>query len=110
MKNSFGNSLTVTLFGESHGDSIGAVIDGISPGIEINYEYINSELNKRKPYGNISTQRHEPDNFQIVSGVFNGYTTGTPLTVIIKNENICSKDYSYLTDTPRPSHADYTAE
>lgn len=110
MKNSFGNSLTVTLFGESHGDSIGAVVDGISPGIEINLDYIKSELDKRRPYGKISTQRHEPDNIEIISGVFNGYTTGTPLTIIIKNENTCSKDYSYLKETPRPSHADYTAE
>ncbi len=110
MKNSFGNSLTVTIFGESHGDSIGSVIDGLSPGIEINYDYIKNELDKRRPYGKISTQRHEPDRFEIVSGVFNGFTTGTPLTIIIKNENICSKDYSHLKDTPRPSHADYTAE
>ncbi len=110
MKNTFGNSITLSIFGESHGDSIGAILDGLAPGIEINYDYINEALDKRRPYGRISTQRKEPDAFEIVSGVFNGYTTGTPLTIIIKNRDTKSKDYSILKDTPRPSHADYTAE
>ena len=109
MRNSFGSFVTVTLFGESHGEAIGAVVDGLPSGIEVNEDYIRNKLTQRAPFGSISTQRRESDSFSIVSGVFNGYTTGAPLTVIIKNENTVSSDYSYLTDTPRPSHADYTA-
>ena len=110
MKNSFGNSLSVSIFGESHGSAIGALIDGIAPGIEINEDYINKCLDQRRPYGKISTSRLETDKWQILSGVFNGYTTGTPIAIVIPNENIKSCDYKGLTDTPRPGHADYTAE
>ena len=110
MKNTFGNSLTLTLFGESHGEYIGAVLDGLAPGIKIDREYINARLEERKPHGKISTARVEADEFVIASGEFDGYTTGAPLTVLIKNENTRSKDYSALKVTPRPSHADYTAE
>lgn len=110
MKNTFGNALTVTLFGESHGEAIGAVIDGIAPGIKIDKTYIDEKLALRSPSGNLSTARKEPDNYSLVSGVYNGYTTGTPITVIIPNENTVSKDYAALKDTPRPGHADYTAE
>ena len=110
MKNSFGNALTVTLFGESHGDAIGAVVDGISPGIKISDDYIREKLSKRRPGGKISTSRVEADEYRIVSGVFNGYTTGTPLTLIIENTNKKSSDYSALVNNPRPSHADYTAD
>lgn len=110
MKNSFGNSLTVTLFGESHGEAIGAVVDGISPGIKISDEYIREKIARRRPMGKISTSRVEADEYRIVSGVFNGYTTGTPLTIIIENKNTKSSDYSSLLDKPRPSHADYTAD
>lgn len=110
MKNSFGNNLSVTIFGESHGTAIGAVIDGIAPGIKIDNDYISMCLSQRRPYGRISTTRRESDNWQILSGVFNGYTTGTPITVTIPNENTQSCDYSALRDTPRPGHADYTAE
>ena len=88
MKNTLGNALTVTLFGESHGPAIGAVLDGIAPGIKIDEEYINFKLDLRRPYGKISTQRKEADKVEFVSGVFNGYTTGTPLCLIIKNENV----------------------
>ena len=109
MKNSFGNSLVVTLFGESHGEAIGAVIDGISPGIRISDEYIKEKLSRRRPSGKISTARVEADEYRIVSGVFGGYTTGTPLTIIIENKNTKSTDYSSLLDTPRPSHADFSA-
>ena len=110
MKNTFGNAISITLFGESHGTHIGAVIDGIAPGIKIDKEYINSCLDLRKPHGNISTTRREADEFQIISGEFNGYTTGTPLTVIIENTSKKSCDYESLKSTPRPGHADYTAE
>ena len=110
MKNTFGQSISVTLFGESHGQEIGAVIDGIAPGIKINDEYIKNCLDLRRPYGKISTGRHELDKCRIVSGVFNGYTTGTPIAILIQNTNTRSADYSALKDTPRPGHADYTAE
>ena len=109
MKNSFGNSLTVTLFGESHGEYIGAVLDGLAPGIKIDEEYIRAKLALRRPAGSISTTRVETDEYRIISGVFNGYTTGTPLCILIPNENKKSEDYGERMDIPRPSHADYTA-
>lgn len=110
MKNSFGNSLTVTLFGESHGEYIGAVLDGLAPGIEINHEYIKKKLSLRRPSGKISTARVEADEYSIVSGVFNGYTTGAPLCILIPNTNKKSADYGEKMDIPRPGHADLTAE
>ena len=110
MKNTFGNNLTVTLFGESHGEEIGAVIDGFAPGIPINEEFIASQLTLRRPAGAISTARVEADKFRIVSGVFEGRTTGTALCVLIPNENRKSKDYSQLKVLARPGHADFTAE
>ena len=110
MKNTYGNSLTVTLFGESHGSAIGAVIDGLAPGIKVDTEYIDKKLALRRPSGRISTARVEKDNYTILSGVFNGYTTGTPITVIIPNENTKSKDYSKQMDLVRPGHADFSAE
>lgn len=110
MKNTFGNSVAITLIGESHGEYIGAVIDGLAPGIDVNYEYINKMLLLRRPYGKISTPRKENDRFRIVSGVINGKTTGTPVTILIPNENINSEDYTQMKTVARPSHADYTAE
>ncbi len=110
MKNTFGNSITVTLFGESHGEFIGAVLDGIAPGIKIDKENIKKRLDQRRPSGKISTARVEADEYIIASGELDGYTTGTPLTVLIPNMNKKSTDYEKLALTPRPSHADYTAE
>ena len=110
MKNTFGNSVAVTLFGESHGEYIGAVLDGLAPGIEIKREYIEHMLTLRRPDGKISTPRKEKDEFKIVSGVVNGKTTGTPLTILIPNENVKSADYAEMKTVARPSHADYTAE
>ncbi len=110
MKNTFGCSVALTLFGESHGEYIGAVIDGLAPGIEINHDYISHMLTLRRPSGKISTPRVENDNFKIVSGVINNLTTGTPITVLIPNENVKSADYSQMRTIARPSHADYTAE
>jgi len=105
MKNTFGQSLTVTLFGESHGKAIGAVVDGIASGIDVNEKTIAEFLSRRRPNDCLSTSRVENDGFEIVSGVFNGKTCGTPLTVIIKNESIDSSSYEY--GIARPSHADY---
>lgn len=110
MKNTFGNSVAITLFGESHGEYIGAVIDGLAPGIEIRKEYIEHMLFLRRPDGKISTPRKEKDEFRIVSGVINGKTTGTPVTILIPNENVKSSDYAELKTVARPSHADYTAQ
>ena len=109
MKNTFGNAISITLFGESHGDMIGAVLDGLAPGLEINEQYINEKLALRRPFGKISTSRAEADPFKIISGVFNGKTTGSPLAIIIPNNNAKSGDYADLKDIPRPSHADFTA-
>lgn len=110
MKNTYGNSVAVTLFGESHGEYIGAVIDGLAPGIETNHEYIAHMLTLRRPDGKISTPREEKDEYKIVSGVVDNTTTGTPITILIPNENVKSGDYSKMKTVARPSHADYTAE
>ncbi len=109
MKNSFGNSISVSLFGESHGEQIGVVIDGLAPGIEVNMDYMRSQLELRKPHGRISTQRVEADEPRIVSGVFEGKTTGTPICILFDNNNTQSKDYAKTKDLMRPGHADYTA-
>ena len=109
MKNTFGNSVSITIFGESHGNMIGAVIDGMAPGISVDRTFISHQLSLRRPQGNISTSRHEQDDFQIVSGVFNGTTTGTPICILIPNKDIHSSDYSEIRHFPRPGHADLTA-
>ena len=110
MQSVIGNSIKLSLFGESHGNMIGVVIDGLAPGIKLDTKFIQEQLDKRKPKGKISTQRHEEDDFKIVSGYFNGYTTGTPLCIMIENKAQKSKDYEKTRDLMRPSHADYTAE
>ncbi len=107
MKNTFGNSLSVTLFGESHGPAVGVVLDGLAPGLEVDEKIIAEYLAKRRPNSKLDTARKEKDEFEILSGVFNGKTTGTPLTISIPNKNVKSKDYTY--GEARPSHADYTA-
>ncbi len=109
MKNSLGSSIVITLFGESHGDYVGAVLDGLAPGIKIDEEYIKTKLALRRPSGKISTARVEEDEYELVSGVYRGYTTGTPLCLLIKNTNKRSSDYGEALDVPRPSHADLTA-
>ena len=110
MKNTFGHNVSVTLFGESHGEEMGAVLDGLSAGLVVDEAYIEQKLALRRPVGDISTSRQERDKFRIVSGVFEGRTTGAPLAILIPNENTKSGDYTKLKDVPRPSHADYTAE
>lgn len=109
MKNTFGNNVSITLFGESHGNAVGAVIDGLSPGIKVDEKDIADMLALRRPTGLISTSRVEKDEFIIQSGVFNGKTTGTPICIIIPNENTQSKDYGEIRSKARPGHADYTA-
>ncbi|MBR5307237.1 MAG: chorismate synthase [Clostridia bacterium] len=109
MKNILGSNLTVTLFGESHGEAIGAVIDGISPGISVDTDNIDKMLTLRRPSGKISTARQEKDEYSIVSGVFEGKTTGTPICIIIPNKAQQSKDYTKTRGIARPGHADYTA-
>ena len=108
MKNTFGQSVAITLFGESHGEYIGAVLDGMAPGLTVDEAFIRHQLSLRRPQGKISTARVEADEFKIISGVFEGKTTGTPLCILIPNTNTRSKDYDR--NIPRPGHADYAAE
>ncbi len=107
MRNTFGTRVTVTLFGESHGPEIGCVLDGLAPGLHVNEDFIAAQLALRRPMGRISTARVEPDPFRIVSGVYQGRTTGTPLCILIPNTEAHSEDYVNLRDRPRPGHADY---
>ena len=107
--NSFGDLFRITTFGESHGKAIGVIVDGCPSNIEIDEAFIQSELDKRKPgQSKITTQRKESDTAQILSGVFEGKSTGTPISIVIPNEDQRSKDYSHIADKYRPSHADYT--
>lgn len=107
--NTFGTRFKVTTFGESHGAALGAVIDGVPPNIAINTDYIQSQVDKRKPNTTAGgTARSESDKVEIVSGVFEGMSTGAPIALLIRNENQRSADYAQLKDTFRPGHADYT--
>jgi chorismate synthase len=109
--NSFGKLFRITTFGESHGPAIGVVIDGCPAGLVIDEQFIQQELDRRKPgQSKITTQRKEDDFFNILSGVFEGKTTGTPIAIVIENKDHRSKDYSHIAETFRPSHADYTYE
>ncbi|MBE6536463.1 MAG: chorismate synthase [Ruminococcaceae bacterium] len=110
MKNTFGNNLSVTLFGESHGEAIGCVIDGLAPGIKIDTDYLKNALLQRAARSDISTPRRESDEPRFLSGVKNGITEGTPICILIENENKNSSAYADYEFTPRPSHADLTAE
>lgn len=107
--NSFGKLFKLSTFGESHGEAIGGIIDGCPAGIQIDFEAIQKEMNRRRPgQSKIVTQRKEPDTVSFYSGIFEGVTTGTPIGFVIKNTNQKSKDYSHIKDVYRPSHADYT--
>lgn len=109
MGNSFGNIFRITTFGESHGKAIGVIIEGCPAGLEIDETFIQQELDRRKPgQSKITTQRKEDDTFEILSGVFEGKSTGMPITIVIANKDQRSKDYSHIADQFRPSHADYT--
>ena len=107
MKNTFGQSVSLTVFGESHGAGVGVVLDGLCAGLDVNDESIKTALALRAPSMSTDTARHERDAYQILSGVFNGKTTGSPLCLFVPNENTDSKAYEY--GVARPSHADYTA-
>ncbi len=107
--NTYGERFRVTTFGESHGKGIGGIIDGCPPGIHLDIDYINAELARRRPgQSKIVTQRKEPDQIEILSGIFEGKSTGTPIGFMIWNQDQRSKDYSHIEDKYRPSHADYT--
>lgn len=107
--NTFGKIFRITTFGESHGVALGVIIDGCPPGIVLDLEFMRNEMQRRKPgQSKIVTQRKEEDEFEILSGVYDGKTTGTPIGIIIRNEDQKSKDYSHLVENYRPSHADFT--
>ncbi len=109
MSNSFGKIYKISTYGESHGKAIGVIIDGCPSGIKIDEKDIQKELDRRKPgQSKITTQRKESDNIEILSGVFNGKTTGSPISLLIKNKDQKSSDYNHITTSFRPSHADFT--
>ena len=109
--NSFGKLFKLTTFGESHGVAIGGIIDGCPAGLKIDFDFIQNELDRRKPgQSHLTTQRKESDTVQFLSGIFEGTTTGTPIGFTIKNEDLKSKDYEHLKNNYRPSHADFTYE
>jgi chorismate synthase len=109
MGNNFGRQFRITTFGESHGKAIGVTIDGCPAGLELDELFIQEELDRRKPgQSKITTQRKEGDKAEILSGVFAGKTTGTPIAMVIYNQDQKSKDYNHIADKFRPSHADYT--
>lgn len=107
--NTFGKVFTLTTFGESHGEAIGGIIDGCPSGLDVVVEEIQNQLDRRRPgQSKITTQRKESDTVQLLSGIFEGKTTGAPIGFIIPNTNVRSKDYDHIKDVYRPSHADYT--
>ena len=111
MGNSFGNCFRITTFGESHGVAVGVVIDGCPPQIPISVEEIQTELDRRRPgQSKITTPRKEADHVDILSGIFDGKTTGMPITLMVRNKDANSKAYDHLKDVYRPSHADFTYE
>ncbi len=109
MKNTFGNAVTLTLAGESHGEAIVVTLDGLAAGIAVEPKEIDEALARRRPSDATATARREPDRYRIVSGVFEGHTTGTPLCIVIPNEETHSADYKSLHGVARPSHADLAA-
>lgn len=108
-KNTLGTTVAITLFGESHGPCVGCVVDGLAPSIPVDEAFIASQLDLRRPWGKTGTARREQDAFQLLSGVFEGHTTGTPLAIAIPNEDVRSADYAANRWLARPGHADYTA-
>ena len=109
MRNIFGNVFTLSTFGESHGEAIGGVVDGMPAGVDIDLDFIQQELNRRRPgQSKITTSRQESDSVEILSGVFEGKSTGCPIGFIVRNSNQRSEDYENMRDVFRPSHADFT--
>lgn len=109
MSNTYGKVFRITTFGESHGRAIGVTLDGCPAGLAIDLEFIQRELSRRKPgQSKIVTQRQEADQVEILSGVFEGKSTGTPIAMLIWNQDQKSKDYDHIAEKFRPSHADYT--
>ncbi len=109
MSSTYGKIFKISTFGESHGSGIGVVIDGCPAGVVFDHHFIQQELTRRKPgQSRITTQRKEADEFEVLSGVFENQTTGTPIAILIRNEDQRSKDYSHISEQYRPSHADYT--
>lgn len=107
--NSFGNILRITILGESHGAAVGIVIDGVRPGIALSERDFEGDLARRRSGGTGTTSRRENDSPELLSGIYNGFTTGAPLTVIFRNDDTQSSDYDEFTMHPRPSHADFAA-
>ena len=109
--NTFGHLFRLTSFGESHGPGVGGVIDGFPAGVKIDFDFLQQELNRRRPGQSLlTTPRKELDKVEILSGVYNGVSTGCPIGFLVRNENQHSSDYDNLAQLFRPSHADYTWE
>ena len=110
MKNTFGSAVSLTIFGESHGPAIGAVLDGLAAGLAVDPAYLALRMDRRRARGDgLSTARTEPDEIEFLSGVYNGRTTGTAVTLALRNTNTRSGDYAKTAALLRPGHADYTA-
>ena len=109
MSSIYGEKVKISIFGESHGEAIGAVIDGLESGYFIDFDEIASQMKRRAPgYNNLSTARKEPDEVEVLSGIKNGFTIGSPVVGIIRNKNVHSSDYADMCNVMRPGHADYT--
>ncbi|MBQ5414934.1 MAG: chorismate synthase, partial [Firmicutes bacterium] len=110
MSDTLGKAIKLTIFGESHGPAVGAVLEGLPPGLKVDMEYIEAELERRRPLKSLKSARREADIPEFISGVRNGFTEGTPLTVLMKNSDVRREDYDSLQTLARPSHADLTAQ
>ncbi len=110
MKATYGQSVTLTIAGESHGPALTAILAGLAPGLAVDKAALRAALDRRRPHNALSTARRESDAFEILSGVFNGYTTGTPITFVIRNADTHSHDYAAMATTARPGHADWAAQ
>ncbi len=110
MKMSLGENLIVTLFGESHGPAVGALIEGMPAGVELNHEQLISDMISRRPGSGLASKRKETDNVEFLSGIYEGKTTGMPILLLIRNNDARSKDYSFLPNQPRPGHVDHVID
>ncbi len=110
MRNTIGTAVSLTLFGESHGPAVGAVLDGLAPGIPVREDLLQAQMDKRRAISALHTPRREADQVELLSGVYRGRTTGTPVTLVIHNRDVRSADYEDTMQLPRPGHADYAAQ